>query len=142
MADQSINVLQKLIEQSQKFNPLAFGLNLGGDLLGGLTSWLGGSGQRSRKKEVYNLAKNRMGMDVLHPDQYLAEYYRSMAPEFNKRAESVNSRLGLDSGVAQAEIGSSMESSLASFLLQAKQQNDVLKSQRNDQLLQLMAQVA
>lgn len=142
MADQSINALQQLIEQSQKFNPLAFGLNLGGDLLGGLTSWLGGSGQRARKKEVYNLAKNRIGQSVLDPQQYLADYYRSMSPQFNQRANAVNQRLGLDSGVAQAEIGSSMESSLASFLLQAKQQNDILKSQRDDQLLQLMAQLA
>lgn len=118
---------------------LSAGLDIGKSLLGGLGSLLGGGTERARTSEVYNLAKNRIGQNVINPDQYLAQYQQALAPRFNMQAEGINRRLGLDSGVAQAELGSQMQAPLAQFLLQAKQQNDILKNQNDNGLLQLMA---
>ena len=115
------------------------GLDVGKSILGGLGGLLFGGKERARTDEIYNLAKNRIGQNVINPDQYLAQYQQALAPRFNMQAEGINRRLGLDSGVAQAELGSQMQAPLAQFLLQAKQQNDILKNQNDNGLLQLMA---
>lgn len=114
-------------------------LGAGTTLLTGLAGLLGGkSDAEKRSEKTFNLAQNRLGQDVLHPDQYFADYFRAMAPRFNQQADSITRRLGLDAGVAQGELANSQQSSFAQFLLGAKQQNDILKSQRDNMLLQLM----
>jgi len=114
--------------------------SFGSGLLGGLGSLFGGkSDSEKRADKVFSLAQNRLGQDVLNPDQYLADYMRTMAPKFNMQGETMNRRLGLDSGVAQGELAHMMDSELAGFLLNAKMQNDQLKSQRDDSLMNLMA---
>jgi len=114
--------------------------SMGGSLLGGLASLFGGdSPTEKRAKETYNLAKNRMGQNVIEPEQYLADYKRAMMPEMNRSAEKINTRMGLDSGAAQSQLLYDMQAPLASFLLNAKMKNDVLKSQNDNMLMQLMA---
>jgi len=105
-------------------------------VLGGLLACKSDGEKRTEK--TFNLAENRLGQDVLQPEQYLAEYMRAAAPKFNAQAEGINRRLGLDSGVAQGEMAHSMQSDLASFMLNAKMQNDQMKSQRDNMLLSLM----
>jgi len=114
-------------------------MGFGSSLLGGLGGLLAGkSDAEKRSEKTFNLAQNRLGQDVLQPEQYLAEYMRAAAPKFNAQAEGINRRLGLDSGVAQGEMAHSMQSDIASFMLNAKMQNDQMKSQRDNMLLSLM----
>lgn len=135
-----LSLLKGLGFSANPVNPfLSAGLDFGKNLLGGLGGLLFGGQERARTNEIYNLAKNRLGQNVINPDQYLAQYQQTLAPRFNMQAEGINRRLGLDSGVAQAELGSQMQAPLAQFLLQAKQQNDILKNQNDNGLLQLMA---
>lgn len=116
---------------------------LGGKILGGLGSLIGGKSDAQKSaKDVYNLAKNRLGQNVLDPNQYMASFNQAMAPRFNQQADSINRRLGLDSGVAQAELGSAQQAPLAKFYLDTKIQNDQLKSQFDNQLLSLMGDLS
>jgi hypothetical protein len=109
-------------------------------LFGGLSSLLGGeSDAEKRAKQTYNLAKNRLGQDVLDPTQYLADYKRSMVTDINATANSMAKRLNLDSGVAQGGIQEMIQPTLAKFMLEAQMQNDVMKSQNDNMLMQLMA---
>lgn len=125
--------------QMQTPNPLLnAGLSFGGSLLSGLGNALFPSWESKQKKKVFSMAQNRLGQNVLSPEQYLADYQRALAPRFNQQAEAMNRRLGLDSGVAQGELGFQMQFPLAQFMFEAKQQNDMLKAQRDSQLLQLM----
>lgn len=121
----------------------ALALPLGGKILGGLGSLIGGkSDQQKSAKDVYNLAKNRLGQNVLDPNQYMASYQQALAPRFNQQADQINRRLGLDSGVAQAELGSRQQAPLAQFYLDTKVQNDQLKHQFDNQLLSLMGDLS
>ena len=114
-------------------------LGAGTSLLGGLAGLLGGPSEgEKRQRKVFGLAQNRLGQDVLRPEQYMADYMRASAPRFNQQAETMNRRLNLDSGVAQGELQHSMQSDFAQFMLNAKMQNDQLKTQRDSMLLQLM----
>ena len=115
----------------------------GSSLLGGLAGLLRGESKAEKRgNEVYNIAKNQMGQDVLDPDQYLAEYYRAIAPELNMIAEGANKRLGLDSGAAQGALAGQRQSLISRFYLDTLQQNAQLKSMRDQNLLALMAQFA
>jgi hypothetical protein len=124
-------------------NPLVAGGLMGGQfLLEGLSNLLSGPSWGEKKaKEVFSLAKNRMGMDVLQPEQYLSEFMRANAPRFNMQAEGINRRLNLDSGVAQGEMAAQQQGPLAQFMLNAQMQNDMLKSQNDNMLMQLMGQL-
>lgn len=125
---------------SKGMNPLlSAGLSFGTSLLGGLGSLIGGNPERDYRMKVANLAQNRLGQNVLDPQQYMADYMRSQAPRWNQDNAAIDQRLGLDSGAAQSERMGLMEAPLAQFMLQAKQQNDVMKSQRDQNLLSLMA---
>lgn len=125
-------------------NPLVqAGLMAGGELLSGISGLLKGESWGSKKaKEIYNMAQNRIGQSVIHPDQYLADYMRSQAPRWNQDNEAISRRLNLDSGVAQGERMAMMEPGIASFMLNAKQQADVMKSQNDNMLMNLMAQLS
>lgn len=132
--------LQALLESLQGGTPWGAIANVGGTLLSGLGSLFGGeSPEEKRAKKTYSLAKNRLGQSVLEPEQYLADYMRALAPQQNRQAERINQRLGLDSGAAQTDLAFKMQAPIAQFLLNAKQQNDVLTSQNDNMLLQLMA---
>ena len=114
-------------------------LSAGGALFGGIAGLLGGkSDAEKRSEKVFNLAQNRMGQDVLHPEQYMADYRRATAGENNRQAERINQRLGLDSGAAQTDIAFRQQDSLAQFMLNSKMQADILKSKKDDMLLALM----
>ncbi len=117
------------------------GLLSGGTaLLGGLSGLLQGeSAAEKRQGKVFNLAQNRLGQDVLNPDQYLADFMRLQQERAGQVGERVNRQFGLDAGVGQSEFLRSTEPAIAQFMLQAKQQADVLKSQNDNALLSLMA---
>ena len=89
----------------------------GGSLLGGLAGLLAGpSESQKRSRDIFNLAQNRLGQSVLDPTQYLAQYSQSLAPMFNRQAEGINRRLGLDSGAAQSALARSQQSTLSGIL--------------------------
>lgn len=118
----------------------------GGAFLGGLGRLLGGKSEqekfagesRARAEQVFNLAQNRLGQNVIQPEQFLAEFKRSQAGENQRTAELINRQLGLDVGAAQTDIAAKSQSSIAQFLLQAKLRNAELKSRNDNFLLQLM----
>ena len=132
----------------------------GGSLLGGLAGLFRGksdleqlqedmlrqqmaaAGQGSRMRQsAFNLAQNRLGQSVLEPEQYLADYMRSLTPTFNRQAEAVNKRLGLDSGVAQGELARSREFKIADWFWQMKAEGDRLRAVQDNSLIALMAQL-
>lgn len=112
-------------------------------LLGGLGGLLAGKSDAQKNAgKVFNLAQNRLGQSVLNPDQYLADYQRASRERNQAVGERINKQFGLDSGVAQSEMAYRMESPLAQFMLQSKQQADALKSQNDNMLLSLMGQLS
>jgi hypothetical protein len=115
-------------------------MGFGSTLLGGLGSLLGGkSDAEKRSEKVFGMAQNRMGQNVLDPEQYMADYYRAMAPQFGRSAQRAETRLGLDSGAATSDLMYNMQAPLAQFMLNAKMENDKLKSQNDNMLMQIMA---
>ena len=123
--------------------PTGIGLNIGGRVLEGIGGLIGGkSDAEKRSEKVFNLAENRLGQNVIDPSQYLAEYMRSMAPQFNRDAAGVSARLGLDSGLAQQELASGRQSQISDFFFKGKMLNDQLKAQQDNMLMSLMAQLS
>lgn len=144
----SANALQKLLSQFGGGGGL-FGLGdaatgglftAGSALLGGIGGLLGGKSEEEKRTEkVFNLAQNRLGQDVFDPQQLVAEFERANFDRNNLMAENINRTLGLDTGVGQGALANQRQSQLAQFVLDAKVQNDVLKSRNDNMLLQLMA---
>lgn len=118
-------------------------LSFGGSALEGIARMIGGptAAQKAARK-TYGLAQNRLGQNVLDPNQYMADYMRTRGPANERTAERLNQRFGLDSGVAQSQLAYDMEAPLAQFLLQTKSMNDQLKSRNDNALLALMAQLS
>lgn len=114
-------------------------LNMAGGLAGGLAGlFRGKSDSQKRSGQVFGLAQNRLGQSVLDPQQYLAQYMRSLAPKFNKQAEGIGKRLGLDAGVAQGEMARSQQSTLSGLLANLSKFNAQMSTQRDMNLLQIM----
>lgn len=121
----------------------AMGLSAGGSLLGGLAGlFRGKSDSQKRSQQVFNLAQNRLGQSVLEPQQYLAEYLRSMVPMFNRDAGMVSKRLGLDSGAAWGEILRNQQSAKSGALADVMKFNANAMTARDTNLLQLMGQLS
>ena len=115
--------------------------NAGAGLLGGLAGLLSGPSDSQKKaRSVYGLAQNRLGQSVLEPSQYLAQYMRALAPQFNQQAEGINKRLGLDSGMAQGAMAQGQQSTLSGILADLSKFNAQATSNRDMGLLQLMLQ--
>jgi hypothetical protein len=113
-----------------------------GGLAQSLAEFIFGSGRKRAIKKQIGSYQGQLGKDVMSPaeqEAIMAHLYRSMYPRFNQQAEGINKRLGLDSGVAQAELASGMQSTEAGLRGGLAQQNIQLRSQRDDQLRQLMA---
>lgn len=123
------------------FNPLLGGaIAAGSSLLGGLGKLIGGpSAGEKRKRETYSMAKGELGKSVIDPNRYMADYQRYMLPQFNRQAEMINRRLGLDTGVGQSELAYNMQAPLAGFRWQSMQRADELKNARDMALYRLMA---
>lgn len=88
-------------------------ITTGGNILGGLGKMLFGNGDRERIKQFAQYLKGQLVNPQDFANQQMANDYRANAPRFNVLAENTNRRLGLDSGVAQAQLNSDMESTLA-----------------------------
>lgn len=115
----------------------------GGALLGGLGQLMAGpSWGEKAAKETYGLAKNRLGQSVLEPDQYLADFMRSMAPMVSKEGMRISQRVGLDSGVAQGALWDAQTAPLAQYMFQMKSMADRLKAQNDNSLLALMGSLS
>lgn len=129
-----------MANQGQSFlgmsNPAAAGVIGGLNMLGGLLQ--GDTFQEKQAKKVAGLAENRLGQNVLNPDQYLADFMRLFAERQKNVGEAVDKKFGLDSGTGASEMFKSTEPFLAQFMLQAKQRNDELTAQNDNMLLSLM----
>lgn len=118
-------------------------LGLGTSLLGGIAGLLGGeTEEQKRAKQVFAMAKNRLGQNPLNPDQYMADYMRASQARNSAVGTRLDKQFGLDSGVGASEQAFRMESPLAEFMLNAKMSNDQLKSQNDNMLLQLMSSLS
>lgn len=126
------------------FNPLlGAGISFGSSLLSGLGGLLSGpSTSQKNARRVSGLIQNQLGQSVLDPDQVFGQIQSSLAPQFNRQAEGVNRRLGLDSGVAQGELARFQQSTLSGILAQLNQFNAQATSNRDVSLLQLLTQNA
>jgi hypothetical protein len=120
-------------------NPAA---SAGGELLKGIGGLVSGPSQSQQDmRKVFNLAQNRMGQSVIDPDQYLAELMQSMAPQWGMEAEAMGKRLDIDSGITQHTLARSRQSTISRFMLNAKREADILKANRDQALMSLMAEV-
>lgn len=115
----------------------------GGALFGGLADLIGGPSQGEKDLEkVFSLAQNRMGQSVIDPSQYLAQYMRALAPQFNQQAEGINRRLDLDSGAAQGELARGQQSVLSGILADLSKFNAQATMNQDMGLLNLMMESA
>lgn len=115
----------------------------GGALFGGIADLLGGKSQGEKDLEkVFSLAQNRMGQSVMEPTQYLAQYMRALAPQFNRQAEGINRRLGLESGAAQGELARGQQSVLSGILADLSKFNAQMTMNQDLGLLNMMMQSA
>lgn len=123
--------------------PMQLASAFGGPLLGAIGSLFQGEswGDKNAKK-VSSMAENRLGQNVLDPQQYMSQYMRAMAPQLNQQGERIGQRLGLDSGVAQGEMAFQQQAPMAQFLLETGRLNDQLKAQRDTSLLSLMGSLS
>ena len=111
-----------------------------GGLLGGLGSLLAGKSEGEKRQEkVFNLAENRLGQDVMDPNQFMADIQREFAPQVKRRGEQMEKRLGLDVGVASGELFSEMFEAMSSRMLGLKASAAQAKASRDAQLLGIMA---
>lgn len=118
-------------------------LSMGSTALGGIASLLGGkSDSQKSAQNVYNLAKNRIGQNVLDPSQYMADYQRASRDRNQAIGSRLDKQFGLDSGVGASSMAYQMEAPLAEFFLNMKTQNDKLKAQNDNALMAIMAQVS
>jgi hypothetical protein len=88
-------------------------ISMGGNLLGGLGKMLFGNGDRARLKQFAQYLKGQLVNPQDFANQMTANDWQANAPRFNQIAENTNKRLGLDSGVAQAEMNSGMQDTIA-----------------------------
>lgn len=85
----------------------------GSSLLSTLAGQIFGSKDPDRIKRFISYLTQRMGQDVISSGEQANisnRLYQSRMPEMNKYAESVNKRLGLDSGLAQQALATNMAS--------------------------------
>ena len=110
----------------------------GGSLLQGLGSLLfNNNGDKKRLREFAQYLKGTMVDPANFAEQRIGQNYIANAPRFNARAEGINKRLGLDSGVAQAELGSSQQATEAGQRLSLMSE----AGQRNMQIKQMLSQL-
>lgn len=109
----------------------------GAQLLGGLASWLGGSEDRSRRRQLYAMLMRQANNNepIYNVQNMLAQYRGMIAPQVSRLGEQTNRRLGLDSGVAQGEIMHGLFSGEQGFLLNAMRENAQLVDERKRQAL-------
>lgn len=146
-APNSGGLLGKLGAIGGAIGPIGMGA---GALLTGLSGLFGGKSQMEkmqeegmrasldRRKSIFSMLQNRYGQSDASPSQYLSQFEQMQAPGRNRQASMLDSRLGLDSGVAAGELARSAQSDNAGFLLnQMNRQGD-----QRMQLLQLLASQA
>jgi hypothetical protein len=113
----------------------------GASILGGLGGLFAGPSESQKKaRSVYGLAQNRLGQSVMDPSQYMAQYAQSLAPMFNRQAEGINAKLGLDSGLAQQSMARGQQSTLSGILADLSKFNAQATANRDLGMLQLMLQ--
>jgi len=117
-------------------------IGAGTTLLGGLSGLLQGKTDAQKQagmqlKEFQNL----IGQDVFNPNADIAAIQQAQRPQLQANAQRLESRFGLDSGVAAGQLAFDQQSGLAGALLQSRQLNNQLKAQRDNQLRGLMAQL-
>ena len=118
-------------------------LSMGSTALSGIASLIGGDSKAQKgAQNVYNLAKNRLGQNVLDPNQYMADYQRASRDRNQAVGSRLDKQFGLDSGVGASSMAYQMESPLAEFFLNMKTKNDQLKAQNDNALMSIMAQVS
>ena len=105
--------------------------NLGGLLFGGH------GGDRKRLREYAQWLKGSMTDPANFAEQRMAQNFIANAPQFNALTRGINKRLDLDSGVAQAEIGSSQQATEAQQRLALMSEAD----QRNMQIKQMLSHI-
>lgn len=132
--------LESLMAMLKPTNPLvSAGLSAGGALAGGIGDLLTGPSEGEKKaRDVYGMAKNKLGQSVLDPDQYLADYMRALAPQVNKKSAAIAKRTGMDSGVASGALWDVQSSTLSGLMAEMKKFNAVQTANQDMGLMRLM----
>jgi len=115
-------------------------LGMGGSLLGGIGSLLGGDSAGEKKlKQTYGLLQNRLGGDVLNPEQYMANYHRSNAERWGREDEAGAKRVGMDSFLFHNASKGRRDRDALNYFGGMSAQGDMLKSQQDMMILRQMA---
>ena len=126
-------------------SPTGLGIVTGGaNVLAQLAGRLFDTRDPERIKRLIAYLQQRMGRDVISGGEQRNisnRLYYSRMPEFNRMGESVNQRLGLDSGLAQGELARGMQSQRFGFDADLAMKNRELTSQRDLGYSNILAQL-
>jgi hypothetical protein len=126
--------LSQLMGQSQKLNPLALGLQMGGGVVEQIAKWLGGGQQRADQSFGRKGLKGLMGKDVLNPSQIVGQKKLSYLQNIKEMAGGANRRLGLNSGEAYGELAYRGGMQEGNDLAELIRMNEIEKSRRDQQI--------
>ena len=115
-------------------------LGMGQSLLGGIAGMFSGPSEGEKKlSQTYGLLQNKLGSDVLNPDQYLADYYRQNSERWGQQDEARASRVGMDSFLFANAARGERDRDALNYYGGMQSQADMLKSQQDMNILRQMA---
>lgn len=129
--------LMKLLGGGGGMNPWVAGGMMALNTLIPLLS--GPSAGEKRKRETFNMAKANLNANMLDPGSMIQDTYNMMRPEMNRRAGSVNKRLGLDAGVAQGELMNMFVEGAQNQMLGLKMKQAEMNMNNRNLMMQIMA---
>lgn len=114
----------------------------GGNVLGNLLSFLGGSGDRSRLKQAYRGLGKQMGKPVYDLNKITAMNRRTAVPRAQQLGEVANRQFGLDQGQGRGYFLNQLYNQENQFNLGATMENQRLMSDRDMKLAMARSQLA
>lgn len=114
----------------------------GGNVLGNLLSFLGGSGDRSRLEQAYRGLGKQMGKPVYDLNKITAMNRRTAVPRAQQLGEVANRQFGLDQGQGRGYFLNQLYNQENQFNLGATMENQRLMSDRDMKLAMARSQLA
>lgn len=124
-------------------NILDFAPIVGGGISGVIEA-ISGSGDRKRRREIYNMLLGELGQPALTDTDIsglMEGIRRQMGPALAGTAQSASQRLGLDSGAAQGELARSLLGGQQQALTQFNLEKIRLNNEKRMQLLRSLTEV-
>ena len=133
------------VPQAPGFDPLSFGLNLGGQALGVVGDLIFGDPEAERQKKNRKLLtsyldRNEAGELSPSFEDYTSQILGAARGDIAKMGAGVDKKFGLDSGAGQGELFNQFAESIMDKSLQVQLETNRMKSNTRNYLLSLIAQ--